>query len=270
MPMAETDGNCDFFFGDCEAYEIWKYVIQWTNVGAFLIMITMNVISQFVSDFTLGEVTKDWNLPIDPAGYAFSIWGLIYFLLSLFTIYQAIPTEWITYLGGRRNDEMIFVQMNVIFILNCLLNAAWLPIFQSNTHWGFIVGWFLIVGIWLTNTALMVIAQRNESWWLEVLLVRLPFSVYSGWVTGATVLNTSYMLKSWGMADNPYRIRPLSQLAPIWDWAHPLMFISEEEWTVVALWMVEVFFEIVSWWERNPAWGSVFTWASTAILVNNV
>jgi len=28
-----------------------------------------------------------WNLPIDPAGYAFSIWGLIYTLLGIFTVW---------------------------------------------------------------------------------------------------------------------------------------------------------------------------------------
>lgn len=116
----------------------------------------------------------------------------------------------------------------------------------------------------------MVISQRFEMWWLEVFLVRLPFSIYSGWVTGATVLNTAYMLKSWGMADDPNRVRKYTSYAS-WDWAYPLMeILTEEEWTIVALWMVEVFNEAVSWWERNPAWGSVYTWASAAILVNNV
>lgn len=49
-----------------------------------------------------------------------------------------------------------------------------------------------------------------------------------------------------------------------------MMFLSEEEWTIVTLWAVEIFFEIISWWERNPVWGSVFTWASSAILDKNI
>ena len=48
------------------------------------------------------------------------------------------------------------------------------------------------------------------------------------------------------------------------------MFMSEEDWTILVLWGVEVFFELSSWWERNPLWGSVFTWASGAILANNI
>ena len=50
----------------------------------------------------------------------------------------------------------------------------------------------------------MVISERSDSWWLEALLVRVPFSIYSGWVTGATVLNSMYMFKSWGMSDVKY------------------------------------------------------------------
>jgi hypothetical protein len=122
----------------------------------------------------------------------------------------------------------------------------------------------------MSNTALMVISQRYESWWLEVLMVRLPFSVYSGWVTGATVLNTLYMLKSWGMSDSPKLGPGKNGGAGWWQWASDMMFLSEEEWTIVTLWAVEVFFEIISWWERNPVWGSVFTWASSAILDNNI
>ena len=116
----------------------------------------------------------------------------------------------------------------------------------------------------------MIISQRFESWWLEVLMVRLPFSVYSGWVTGATILNTLYMLKSFGMSDKKMVDSSKNAGAGWWDWAQPLMFINEESWTIITLWAVEIFFEVISWWERNPVWGSVFTWASSAILANNI
>ena len=101
-------------------------------------------------------------------------------------------------------------------------------------------------------------------WWLEALIVRTGFSVYSGWVTGATVLNTAYMLKSMGMTDNMQLVRQN------WTWAEPLMFLTEEQWTIVALWTVEIFNEVVAWWERNPVWGAVFAWANGAILAKNI
>lgn len=48
-----TDGKCAYFFDDCEAFEIWRYVIQWTNVAAFILMVGMNIASQFMNEFTL-------------------------------------------------------------------------------------------------------------------------------------------------------------------------------------------------------------------------
>lgn len=82
---------------------------------------------------TLSDITKYWNASIDPAGWAFGIWGVIYTLLGMFTFYQMVPHEWVTYLGGKKNDDMLFNKMNFIFVLNMLLNTAWLPLFQSNT-----------------------------------------------------------------------------------------------------------------------------------------
>ena len=58
-----------------------------------------------------------------------------------------------------------------------------------------------IAGILGTNLYILVVADRAPMNWIEVITVRAPFSVYSGWVTAATILNMSYMLKSWGMSD---------------------------------------------------------------------
>lgn len=49
------------------------------------------------------------------------------------------------------------------------------------------------------------------------------------------------------------------------SWA---MFITEEEWTIITLWAAEIFIGLIAWWERNPAYGSVYIWTSVAILIN--
>lgn len=100
------------------------------------------------------------------------------------------------------------------------------------------------------------------------MMVRVPFSVYSGWVTCATVLNTVYMLKSWGAADNLKYVLNKNGGAGWWHWMKPIMFMNEHEWSIAILWMVEIFVDVLAWWMRNPVWGSVFTWASAAILNN--
>ena len=57
-----------------------------------------------------------------PASYAFSIWGLIYILLGVFTIHQAIPT----YTPGKK---LIFGEINSWFVINMTLNWMWLVIY---------------------------------------------------------------------------------------------------------------------------------------------
>lgn len=105
------------------------------------------------------------------------------------------------------------------------MNSVWLPLFQSNTIWGFIMGLIFIIGILATDLYMMVVAGRAPVNWLEVITVRAPFSVYGGWVTAATILNFSYMLKSWGAVD-PNSLTPAaaSKAADFMSW---LMIMSE-------------------------------------------
>lgn len=77
----------------------------------------------------LPGVTAYWTTPLDPKGWAFSIWGVIYTLLGMFTVYQMLPAEWIASLGGKKNDDMLFNKMNFIFVFNMLCNTLWLPLF---------------------------------------------------------------------------------------------------------------------------------------------
>jgi len=64
----------------------------------------------------------------------------------------------------------------------------------------------------VTNIVMMTISDREEVWWPEILFIRAPFSIYTGWVTAATILNTTYMLKSWGMADDDFDATGLDHL----------------------------------------------------------
>ena len=110
----------------------------------------------------------------------------------------------------------------------------------------------------------MVIADRNPAYWMEAITVRAPFSVYTGWLTAATILNTTFMFKSWGWGD----VETIPYWA--WDFANFMNFIDEESWTIITVWIALVIYTVISWVERNPVYGGVFIWAGTAILENLV
>merc|ERR1719331_570165 len=117
--------------------------------------------------------------------------------------------------------------------------------------------------MWATAVALMAIADRFDLWWVEIFTMRLPFSLYAGWLTSATALNTAFMLKSWGMSDEPFIINKWNgdgSSYPYyvgWTWMDFMMFMSEESWVCVLLWFVFLVYEVISWVERNPLYGAV-------------
>jgi len=177
-----------------------------------------------------------------------------------------VPRAWIQSWGGDRNDGMLFNWINFVFAMNMFANALWLPFFQLNKWWGFLISWVIINGMWWSAMSILVIVERTDLYWLEAMIYRIPFSIYGGWLTCALVLNAFYFAKSIGFTDDPQNPRQdgINWINEDTNW------VSEEQSTISVLWFVEVWFEIYMWWERNPLYGIVFTWASTAILYKNV
>lgn len=100
----------------------------------------------------MAEITAQWDLRITPAGYAFSIWGVIYSLLAVFMVYQALPEEWVT----DRHDTFIFEELSYHFAVNMLLNGLWLCIFMTNTTWGFALALVDIIAMLTSNIWIMI------------------------------------------------------------------------------------------------------------------
>jgi len=159
----------------------------------------MNAGSQILLPVSLTDITNQWDGQGDPAGYAFSIWGLIYSYIASFAVYQAIPTEWI---GDYRNDDLIFNKIGIAYAANMFLNAMWLPIYQSNTGIGFFVAEIVIIFMLMTALWGMVVSGRMPVTPVELFTVRAPFSIYAGWLSAATILNSSYLLIFMGMKDS--------------------------------------------------------------------
>jgi len=152
--------------------------------------------------------------------------------------------------------------MNLTFALNMILLGLWMPLNLSNSVLGYICSTIVIIGICVTDLKMMVIAGRNKLGWREMFIVRLTFSLYSGWITAATILNVDFMLKSLGMWAK--ETKPYNDVAE--DWLNFMMFMSEEAYAIIVLWVAFVIYEVASWKDKNPVFGLVFSWAGAAIL----
>ena len=166
---------------------------QIINVLAIIITIAMNSLANIVrfGGVTTGEAADTFFSYFTPAGYVFSIWGLIYALQFVFLVYQArsnqIEAE---YLG----------KLNYFYLIAGIFNVTWLFAFHFavSTPILLLLTEPLILGLLISLLYIYVKLEigvtevpRNEK-----LAVHMPISVFVGWVSVATIANTASVLNT--------------------------------------------------------------------------
>jgi hypothetical protein len=173
-----------------------------------------------------GEISDSFPTLVTPAGYVFAIWGVIYLGLIGYAIYQALP--------GRGTDRHLRA-IGWVFALNGGLNVLWLWLWHN-----LLIGWSLLVMLGILATLIVIFQRlRSASPWL-----RLPFSIYLGWISVATIANTSIFLTDVG-------------------WGR--FGLSEVTWAVIILIVGATLASLVAWRERDIAYVGVFVWAYIGI-----
>ncbi|HEX7003610.1 MAG TPA: hypothetical protein VF168_05455 [Trueperaceae bacterium] len=168
--------------------------LPWLTVFAFIVVLAMNylAVSLPLAGRTTGEVSSRFPVSVTPADYAFSIWSVIYLGLAAFTLYQALPAG----AAGRLD------RIRLLFLLSCLFNVAWLVAWHN-----LLVPLSLLLMLCLLATLVILYRETRgvrggaTSFWC----LRLPFSIYLGWISAATLVNVAVFLYDLG----PLRSRPL-------------------------------------------------------------
>ena len=220
--------------------------IKIVNSVCFVICMAFNGFAQKLAAKSLGAQTDQWNIANSPASYAFSIWGLIYTLLACFTVYQALPDKWVE----SRNNDLIVNKIGWIFPINLMGNALWLVVFGQNAAWAFGISLVVIIGMLGTQVYIMRQSTRSKVNTFEFITLRCGFTIYTGWVTAATILNVTFFLKSLGMKDDKAGF-------------------SEDTWCVIILWVALCVYVLASFMERNPLYAAVYIWVLVAIRKNH-
>lgn len=196
----------------------------WANFIALAAVITVNALANIIpiNGQTTGEISNRLNVLFTPAGYVFSIWGLIYLLLMLWVLKGALKSQ--------RKKE-VYQNTSFMFVVSCLLNISWILLW----HYEFFpVSVAVIAGLLISIIIIYSkIKQAKYSFW-----DLLPFSVYMGWVSVATVANAAYTVNEagWdglGIASSVWTVGLLIIAAALAlgirykesDWVYPLVFI---------------------------------------------
>lgn len=153
-------------------------------VIGYVAMLAMNIGANWflLNGTTTGEVTTDLHLSFEPAGFTFSIWGLIYFLQLLSIFFYLKWKSSILDTEERKDLIGILVGSSAV----CLLNVGWI-ITWHHYLWSstvvILVSMFLIL-IWINSV--LEHFSKNQ---IDLLIIRTSNRIYLAWVTIATILN---------------------------------------------------------------------------------
>jgi hypothetical protein len=155
-------------------------------IGSTVLMMVFNWLAAtgILGGISTGAVSDKYEVVITPPGFAFAVWSAIYIGMIAFTIFQALPSKGQTFRAIRP-----------VYIFSCAMNALWLYLWALEMMvFCQIVITALLVSLAHINIKLQGSGTSGDYWF-----VKAPFGLYFGWVTAATILNASIMLKSLGV-----------------------------------------------------------------------
>jgi len=201
-------------------------------------VIVVNILANALplNGLNTGEISDRFDIYFVPAGYVFSIWLLIYLGLMAYAIFQALPAQ-------KENPRLRSI--GYLFLLSCLANIIWLFLWHYEVFLFTLVAMLILllslIAIYLRLDVGRVRVSRGEKWF-----VHIPFSVYLGWISVATIANASQLLYYLGW--NGWGIPP-------------------EIWAVIMLAVGVILSAAMSLTRADIAYSLVLIWAYVGIAV---
>jgi len=213
-----------------------KRLLPVINVVAMIIALSVNGLANALplNGKNTGVISDQFRVYFVPAGYVFAIWGVIYIGWIAFAVYQALPAQ-------RNNPRL--ARIGWLFAANCVANAAWLFTWHYELLPLSVVAMLALllslIGIYIRLNIGRARVTTIEKWCVDV-----PFSIYLGWISVATIANITDLLYAWQ-----------------WDG----FGIAPELWAAVMLVIASALALAMTWTRRDLAYLMVLAWSFIGI-----
>jgi hypothetical protein len=197
-------------------------------LASFGFVLVMNAIATALplSGLSVGEVSRRYDTLFAPIDFTFGIWGLIYLGLTIYSFTQLATVT------------PVIRAITPWFIAANLLNGSWIIAWRLELLWlSALILALLLFSLYKINQ--VTTAKRTDL--ASTLLVRIPFAVYFGWVTVATIANISSLLVQQGFEDG--------------------FVFSAQTWTVSILVVAVLIGSATAMVNASPAYSLVLAWA---------
>lgn len=215
-----------------EPARLWR----WLAALAIFFNIGLNYWSQArpFNGQSMGAVSAQYPTLLTPAGYAFSIWGLIFITMAVYAVWQLLPAQH----TSRLPDAVA----KPLAVAN-LASAAWVVLFAYELILPSVLTMLVILGALILaygRARNRVLADKASRW------VSMPFALYLGWISVASVLNVTIGLRQlgWLPAENLGVLLSLALLAVVVVLGlmisrtfREMVFSLVLAWALVAIWV---------------------------------
>jgi len=218
--------------------------IKISVVLTYLGMVAVNAMANAlpINGVNTGQVSDAYANLFAPTGLTFSIWGVIYALLAAYTLYQFGLFE------KNKSDkrEALFKKVGLYFSLTSIINILWI----FSWHYDFIgASLLLMVGLLFFLIKIIDILNKENFSIKEKFFMLLPFTIYFGWITVASIANVTVFLVSLG-----------------WNG----FGLSDQLWTILILIVGTLIGMARMYKDKNIFYGLVFVWAYFGIWLKHI
>ena len=204
-------------------------------LAATLAVLAMNAAAILLplNGISTGELSARYPTGFTPAGWVFSIWSVIYLGLLALSV-------WAAFVPARHSARLASIRGP--YLVSCAGNACWLVLW----HYELLLASFVVMLVLLASLVVIYARLRRTSAlsWIESLTVDLPFSLYLGWITTASIANFA----TWRFEVGTY---PLG--------------LQMDEWALVSVTLAIATYVGVGMLTRDAAYVGVFAWAALGI-----
>lgn len=216
-------------------------ILSIINLLLYIGVVTTNALANIlpINNLNTGEISDKYPNLFVPAGVTFSIWGLIYLQLLALIIYNI-------YIAFK-DDKRDLSYFNILLGINFILNSIWVILW----HYEYVfLSWVVILGIFITLLLMDgFLDKKIIHGFRDKITFRYTISIYYGWISVATIANTTALLVKVG-----------------WDG----FGISNEVWVKAIIIIATVIASLTLIIHKNIAYALVFIWAFIGIVIKRL
>lgn len=200
---------------------------------ATVITLLVNFLSNALpfNNISTAALSDSFKVFFVPAGYVFAIWGIIYIGLITFSIFQATP---------KNRENTFFDKIFPLYFISSIANSVWLVMWHyKQLALSVIVMLVLLISLILLQNHIYKLKDNTRKFYW---FVKVPFNIYLGWISVATIVNITVLLYSlnWsGLGIAPQM------------WSGIMIMIAGILGLCISIYRKDIFFPLVIIWAIN-------------------